>query len=65
MREYLEEHIDWECQVYKNFAEKNMGCGKRMSSGISWAFEQEEKLIILEDDCLADFSFFKIGRAHV
>lgn len=59
VREYLEEHIDWECQVYKNFAEKNMGCGKRMSSGISWAFEQEEKLIILEDDCLADFSFFE------
>lgn len=59
VRKYLEDHIDWECQVYKNYAEKNMGCGKRMSSGISWAFEQEEKIIILEDDCLADLSFFK------
>lgn len=36
-----------------------MGCGKRMSSGISWAFEQEEKLIIIEDDCLPDLSFFR------
>lgn len=62
VRKYLEEHIDWECQVYKNFAEKNMGCGERMSSGISWAFEQEEKLIILEDDCLADLSFFRYCR---
>lgn len=59
VRKYIEEHIDWECQVYKNYAHKNMGCGKRMSSGISWAFEQEEKLIILEDDCLVDLSFFR------
>ena len=62
VRKYLEEHIDWQCQVYKNYAEENMGCGKRMSSGISWAFEQEEKLIILEDDCLADLSFFRYCR---
>lgn len=59
VRKYVEEHIDWECQVYKNFAPKNMGCGQRMASGISWAFEQEEQLIILEDDCLPDLSFFK------
>lgn len=59
VRKYLEDHIDWECQVYKNFADKNMGCGKRMSSGISWAFEHEEKLIIIEDDCLIDLSFFR------
>lgn len=59
VREYLESHIDWECQVYKNFAEKNMGCGRRISSGISWAFEHEEELIIIEDDCLPDLSFFR------
>ena len=59
VRKYLEDNIDWECQVYKNFAPKNMGCGKRMSSGISWAFEQEEKLIILEDDCLPHITFFR------
>ena len=59
IRRYLDEHVDWDCQIYKNYAEKNMGCGKRMSSGISWAFEQEEKLIIIEDDCLPDLSFFR------
>ncbi|MBD5489842.1 MAG: glycosyltransferase family 2 protein [Lachnospiraceae bacterium] len=62
VRRYLEEHIDWKCQVFKNFADKNMGCGRRMSSGISWAFEHEEKLIIMEDDCLADLSFFRYCR---
>ena len=29
-----------------------------MASAISWAFEQNEQLIILEDDCLPDPSFF-------
>jgi len=52
------EEIDWECDVKKNYAEKNLGCGLRPSSGISWAFEQTDKLIILEDDCIADKSFF-------
>lgn len=59
VRQYIENHIDWKCQVRKNYAETNMGCGKRMSSGISWAFEQEEKLIIIEDDCFPDLSFFR------
>lgn len=59
VRQYLEDHIDWECQIYRNFAESNMGCGKRMASGISWAFEQEENLIIIEDDCLPNLSFFR------
>lgn len=59
VRQYVEEHIDWDCQIHKNYAGENMGCGKRVSSGISWAFEQEEKLIIIEDDCLADLSFFR------
>jgi len=36
----------------------NMGCGKRVSSGLSEAFEREERLIVLEDDCLPDASFF-------
>lgn len=62
VREYLETHIDWECQLHKNFAEKNMGCGLRMSSGITWAFEHEEELIIIEDDCLPDLSFFRYCR---
>jgi len=33
-------------------------CKLAMSSAISWAFEQAEQLIILEDDCLPNPSFF-------
>ncbi|MEM7785582.1 MAG: glycosyltransferase family 2 protein [Planctomycetota bacterium] len=50
--------IDWDCRLITHFADKNLGCAVRMASGISWAFEQFEELIILEDDCLPDLTFF-------
>lgn len=52
------EQVDWDCQVLRNYAAVNMGCRDRISSGISWAFEQVEEAIILEDDCLPHPSFF-------
>ena len=51
-------NIDWPCTVHTRFSERNLGCKKAMSSAISWAFELSEELIILEDDCLPDPSFF-------
>lgn len=57
----IAENIDWECKVYKNYSDKNLGCGMRMYSGISWAFKYVDRLIILEDDCVPSqdcFHFF-------
>lgn len=51
--------IDWDCEVKTLFREKNLGCGKAVSSAITWFFENVEEGIILEDDCLPDLSFFK------
>lgn len=62
VRNYILSNIDWDCQVEKNFAPSNMGCGKRMSSGISWVFENEEKAIFLEDDCVPEMSFFRYAQ---
>lgn len=59
VRQYVEENIDWDCEFVKNYAESNMGCGKRLSSGLTWVFEREEQAIILEDDCVPDNTFFK------
>ena len=56
------EDIDWECEVFKNYAEENMGCGKRVSSGISWAFQHVDRLVILEDDCVVEPTFFEFSR---
>lgn len=50
--------IDWPCEVKTRFLDKNIGCRNAVPEAISWFFSHEEKGIILEDDCLADPSFF-------
>lgn len=42
--------IDWECKVYKDYSTENLGCGLRVFSGISKAFEIVDRLVIIEDD---------------
>lgn len=59
VRNWLLENVDWDCEVKTLFREENLGCGKAVSSAITWFFEQEEDGIILEDDCLPNQSFFK------
>lgn len=53
------DQIDWDCEVFKNYAENNLGCKKRIASGLDWVFELVEEAIILEDDCLPDPTFFR------
>jgi hypothetical protein len=53
------EQVDWDCKVYKNYSDINLGCKKRVASGLDWVFEQVEEAIILEDDCLPDPTFFQ------
>jgi hypothetical protein len=53
------ENIDWECEVLRNYANVNMGCKNRVSSGLDWVFDNVEESIILEDDCVPDPSFFR------
>jgi hypothetical protein len=52
------QRIDWDCQVLREYSEENLGCKRRVSSGIDWAFSLFEEVIILEDDCLPAPSFF-------
>ena len=51
--------VDWDCEVKTLFREKNLGCKYAISSAIDWFFENEPEGIILEDDCLPSFEFFK------
>jgi hypothetical protein len=53
------EQVDWPCEVQTNYAETNMGLRRRVSSGITWAFEQVDEAIILEDDCVPHPTFFR------
>ena len=54
----LIDRVDWKCKVYKNYSDSKLGCKKRISSGLNWAFEKVKEAIILEDDCLPHSSFF-------
>lgn len=53
------ENVTWDCEVHRNYSDKNLGCGIRVASGISWVFEHVDRAIILEDDCLPDPTFFR------
>lgn len=58
-REAVENAINWNCNIIKNYAPVNKGVYDRIGLGAKWVFEQEEKAIFLEDDNLPDQSFFK------
>jgi hypothetical protein len=57
VREIID-RVDWDCRVLKNFSDTNLGCKRRVASGLDWAFDQVSEAIILEDDCLPSPSFF-------
>lgn len=52
------QRVDWPCEVLTEFSARNLGCRKRLSSGLDWVFSKVPEAIILEDDVLPDPSFF-------
>ena len=52
-------NVDWPCTVLYNFSDHNLGNARRISSGLTWVFEQVTEAIILEDDCLPTDDFFQ------
>jgi len=59
VRNWVINSVDWQCNVFTLFRDKNLGCGRAVSSSISWFFKNVEYGIILEDDCFPDITFFK------
>jgi hypothetical protein len=52
------ESVDWNCDVKRLYRNQHLNVKISISSAISWFFENEEKGIILEDDCLPHLSFY-------
>ncbi|MDA0576671.1 MAG: glycosyltransferase family 2 protein [Verrucomicrobia bacterium] len=50
--------VDWPCRVQTEFASGNMGCRRRVATGLDWVFAQVEEAIILEDDTVPHPDFF-------
>jgi hypothetical protein len=61
VQEVLEEidKLDWECDVLLKYDGIHRGLRRSVEEAVSWAFEQTERLIILEDDTLPTKAFFK------
>ena len=59
LRGWVVENVDWDCEVFCNFQDKNLGTRFGIEAAIDWFFENEEMGIILEDDCLPAPSFFR------
>lgn len=52
--------VDWPCEVLTCFSDTNLGCRRRVASGLDWVFQNVERAIILEDDCVPHPSFFSL-----
>ena len=40
------EHIDWECEVHRNYQEQNAGCDPSNFRAQKWAFSHVEKCVM-------------------
>jgi hypothetical protein len=58
-REKIEGHINWDCEIIKNYAEVNKGVYDRIGLGAKWVLGREETAIFLEDDNLPELTFFQ------
>lgn len=47
---------DYNVQINQSF--ENLGCYKRIKTGLDWVFSQVDRAIILEDDCIPSPQFF-------
>ena len=62
LRRKIENMIDWDVQVEKDYAPVNLGCSRRLASGIEAALSKYGKAIFVEDDCLPTVSFFDYAQ---
>lgn len=58
IRSYIEE-IDWDCELHTWFRDEYVDVYQSLLSAKQWAFKNEDRLIMLEEDCLASLAFFQ------
>lgn len=55
----LVSQVDWPCELQLRLSAVNRGCRHGPAEAISWAFDQVDQAIILEDDCVPHPTFFR------
>lgn len=61
-RRAITEAVSWPCEVRTLWRETNLGCSQGVKTAIDWLFSQEERGIIIEDDCVMRTSFFRFAK---
>jgi hypothetical protein len=54
----LAEGVDWATEVHVKAESRNLGVRAAVESAVSWALEDSKDIIVLEDDCVPDPTFF-------
>ncbi len=62
VREYIKGRITWECEFIPGFAETNMGCADRITSGLDEVFAKEKEALVFEDDAVPGQAYFAYCR---
>ncbi|MDD5200102.1 MAG: glycosyltransferase [Terrimicrobiaceae bacterium] len=57
-RALVERSIDWPCEITRDYSIQNLGCGRRLSSGLTAAFDLLGEAIVIEDDIVAESGFY-------
>lgn len=52
------DQVDWPCEVTRIYADTNLGCRRRVSTGLDRVFAEVDRAIVLEDDCVPGDEFF-------
>ena len=56
------ENVDWECDVRRNYQEKNYGVDPSNYMAQKWAFGLADKCIVFEDDSIPSQTFFSFCK---
>lgn len=58
-RKAVEEAINWDCEIIKNYAVSNRGVYNQIGEGARWVLQREKCAIFLEDDNFPEVTFFE------
>jgi len=53
------EQVNWPCKLELNYSNINLGCRKRLITGLDWVFSKVDRAIVIEDDIVPNPDFFQ------
>ena len=59
----IAESVDWNCEVFKNYSDVNLGSDEAGYRADRWAFSLTDKCVVLEDDVVPSPTFIPFCKA--